>query len=219
MAISSYSELKTAISNWAARNDTAFTDRVDEFIDLCESRIHYGGEEPYKSEPLRVMGMEQANETITISSQTTTLPTGFLEARSLYLDTSPKVDLDYMPPDRFWQSLAAKAGSAEQPSIYTIQGTNLVVAPSPDASYTGKISYYKKLDPLSASATTNWLITNYPNIYLYGCLMEAQIFLKDFEEVDRMFANFRSSMGGVVKQDDQAKHSGSGLSVKVDQAP
>lgn len=214
MAISTYAELKTAIESWIARSD--LTSNIDDFIDLAESRIHYGGDDPYKSEPIRVLGMEQANETLTISSQTTALPAGFLEARSLYLNTSPKDDLEYMPPDRFWQSLAARSGSSEQPSIYTIQGTNLVVAPTPDASYTAKISYFKKLDPLSDAATTNWLITNTPSVYLYGALLEAYIFTKDYDEADKMFAQFRSALGGLVNQDKRSRHSGSALVVRAD---
>jgi len=216
MAISNYSELKLSIANWIARDD--LTEDIDNFIDLAESRINYGSDDPYKSEPLSVLGMEQANEDITISAQMTSLPTGFLEARALYLDTSNKADLDYLPPDRFWQTTLARSGTA-QPSIYTIQGTNLVVAPSPDTTYTGKISYFKKLDPLSSTTTTNWLITNAPNIYLYGALLEAYIFIKDYDEADKMFSHFRSSIGGLVNQDKRARHSGSSLVMRVDVNP
>lgn len=217
MAISNYSELKTALSNWLARTD--LTDRYDEFIALCDARISYGGDAPYPSEPLRALGTEQANEDITISSQTTSLPTGFLNATSLYLNTSTKRDLDYFTPDRFWQTNAARSGNTGTPEIYTYQGTNLIVAPSPDVSYTGKITYNKKLTPLSDGNTTNWLITNAPHVYLYGSLLEAYIYDKDDQESAKMFALYKSAIDGLVDQDRTARHSGSSLSVRVDHNP
>ena len=212
--ISTYDELKTAIAAWLARSD--LTSNLDDFIDLCESRISYGGTAPFESEPLRILGTEQANEDITISSQTTALPTGFLEARSLYLDTSIKTDLDYLAPDRFWLSDIAASNNASTPSIYTIQGNNLIVAPAPDETYTGKISYFKKLDPLDGTNTTNWVITNYPNIYLYGSLFEGTLYIKDYEEADRWFALYKSAIDGVNDQDRTTRHSGSNLRVLTD---
>lgn len=217
MAISNYSELKTAIAAWMARSD--LTSNLDDFIDLCESRISYGGEAPYKSEPLRILGTEQANEDITINSQTTALPAGFLEARSLHIDTSIKTSLDYLPPDRFWATDIAASNDTGTPKIYTVQGTNLIVAPSPDLSYTGKITYFKKLDPLSDAATTNWVITNYPNIYLYGSLFEGSLFVKDYTEADRWFSLYKSTIDGLNDQDKTARHSGSSIRVIVDTAP
>jgi len=215
MAISNYSELKTAIAAWMARSD--LTSNLDDFIDLCEARVSYGGQAPYESEPIRILGTEQANESLTISSQTTALPTGFLEARSFYLDNSTNDPLDYFSPDRFWEANAAN--DTGTPEIYTIQGTNIVVAPSPDVTYTGKLSYFKKMDALSDSATTNWLITNYPNVYLYGSLFEGALYVKDYNEADRWFALYKSAIDGLVDQDKTSRHSGSTLSVKVDYVP
>ena len=49
--------------------------------------------------------------------------------------------------------------------------------PSPDISYTGKLSYYKAFNSLSDSNTTNWMLTNHPAVYLYGSLYHAANFL------------------------------------------
>jgi hypothetical protein len=50
-----------------------------------------------------------------------------------------------------------------------------VATVAPFASGTGATSVI----PLSASVTTNWLVTNYPDIYLFGSLVEAAPYLKD----------------------------------------
>lgn len=217
MAITTYSELKTAVQNWAARSDSAFTSRLDEFIDLCEDRIHYGsGREgdQYYSEPIRIRGMTTTGD-LTISSQTVAQPTGFLEMIRIYLNSDPKNDLDYMPPDRFWASSINTGSTTGKPRCYTIEGTNFVFGPSPDSSYTGKLLYYKKLDALSDSATTNWMITNSPGVYLYGSLLEYALWEHDDQAASKYAALFSGRVNSLVAQDHRSKH-GTPLRVMAD---
>jgi len=208
MAITSYSELKSAIQNWAARSDTTFTDRIDEFIDLCEDRIHYGsGEEgqPYYSEPLRVRGMITSSD-LAINAQSVSQPTGLLELIRIYLSTDPKVDLTYMTPDRFWSANINAVSTTGKPISYTIEGENFVFGPSPDATYTGKLLYYKKLDALSVSNTTNWLITNTPAIYLYGSLLEYAIWEQDNESALKYAGLYSARLNALISQDKRSRH-------------
>ena len=53
MAISNYGELKTSVANWLDRDD--LTERIPEFIALCESMI---------IRSLRIRGMETMDTTI-----------------------------------------------------------------------------------------------------------------------------------------------------------
>ena len=49
-----------------------------------------------------------------------------------------------------------KAGSTSgRPLRYTILGDNFRFAPTPDATYTATINYYKAFTPLSGSESTN----------------------------------------------------------------
>ncbi len=82
MSVDNYGELKTAIANWAERDD--LTSRIPEFIALAEDRIALD---------LRVRPMETSAD-ITISAQTAALPTGFLGVRRLVLDDDAS-RLDY----------------------------------------------------------------------------------------------------------------------------
>ena len=72
-----------------------------------------------------------------------------------------------------------KGGSSTsgRPNVYTILGDNFRFAPTPDTTYTATINYYKAIDALSDSATTNYILTNHPGIYLYGSLYHAANFL------------------------------------------
>lgn len=207
MSIATYSDLVTAISNWAARDDATFNNRVDEFIDLAEDRIHYGSGEPgdqFYSAPLRISAMETSAD-LTVDAQTVAVPSGFLEPRRLYLNTDPKQDVDYLPSDRFWAASAVASATSGKPVIYTIEGTNFVFGPSPDSSYTGKLSYFKKLDALDGTNTTNWLITNAPAVYLYAALTEAMIWDGNQEKAQNFFNLFNQRINALVRQDKSFK--------------
>ena len=54
----------------------------------------------------------------------------------------------------------------------------IVLAPTPDATYTIQLNYILKDPGLSATNTTTYLSQNFPNGLLYACLVEAYGFLK-----------------------------------------
>ena len=88
MALSTYAELKTGIANWLNRTD--LTDEIsDDFIKLTEADFNA---------KLRIRAMEQI-DSITIDSETETVPTGFIAVRSFYiLSSSVKYPLEYITP-------------------------------------------------------------------------------------------------------------------------
>ena len=65
------------------------------------------------------------------------------------------------------------------PKYYSLwDEQNIVVAPTPDATYTIQLNYILKDPGLSATNTTTYLSQNFPNGLLYACLVEAYGFLK-----------------------------------------
>ena len=56
--------------------------------------------------------------------------------------------------------------------------TRIVVAPTPDQTYTIQLNYILKPAGLSSTVTTTYLSTEFPNGLLYACLVEAYGFLK-----------------------------------------
>tara|TARA_R100001443_G_scaffold97_1_gene370 strand:- start:1812 stop:2477 length:666 start_codon:yes stop_codon:yes gene_type:complete len=174
MALSTYSELKSAIANWLNRTD--LTDEIaDDFIKLTEADFNA---------KLRIRPMEQI-DTITIDSETETVPTGFIAVRSFYiLLSSVKYPLEYITPHNLFE---VKGGSTTaRPRAYTIESDNETetfrFGPSPDTSYTGYLSYYKAISALSVSNTSNWMLANHPAVYLYGSLYHAANFLGGIDQ-------------------------------------
>ena len=65
------------------------------------------------------------------------------------------------------------------PKYYSLwDEERIVVAPTPDATYTLQLNYILKDPGLSATNTTTYISQNFPNGLLYACLVEAYGFLK-----------------------------------------
>ena len=202
MAIGTFAELKTAAANWLDRSD--LTDRIPEFITLAEARFN---------RVLRIRDMETVSTAISTTAGTREydLPTGFVQMREFHLTTDPLTPLSYITPEmmsRIW------AGSTKgKPEVFTVIADKVRLGPNPDAVYTTSMLYYKKITALSDSATTNDMLTNNPDIYLYGTLLEATPFIMQDERVGLWLAAFEKAVNDVQNQDNKDRHSGSQLRV------
>ena len=174
MAISTYTELKASIANWLNRSDLT-SEIADDFIKLVEADLNA---------KLRIRQMEQI-ETITIDSETETVPTGFIAVRSFYiLSGSTKYHLNYITPANLF---AIKGGSTTGiPRVYSIESDNGVeqfrFGPAPDTTYTGYLQYYKAFTPLSVSNASNYILASHPAVYLYGTLFHAANFIGGIDQ-------------------------------------
>ncbi len=202
MAISTFAELKTATANWLDRSD--LTDRVPEFIALAEARFN---------RILRIRDMETVSTAISTTGGTReySLPTGFVQMKEFHLTTDPLTPLAYITPEmmtRLW------AGSSSgKPEVFTVIADNVRLGPSPDAVYTTSMLYYKTFTALSDDATTNDMLTNNPDVYLYGTLLEAEPFIMNDERVQLWATAFKQAIDDIQNQDNKDRHSGSQLRV------
>ena len=201
MSIANYSELNTAVANWLDRDD--LTDRIPEFIALCEARFN---------RLLRIRAMEYKQTASTVSGQRNlALPTGFIQMRNLQINASPIVPMQYVTPeiyDRLYGSTLTGT-----PQMYTIIADEIQLGPIPGSVLTIEMLFYKKFDALTALATTNWMITNAPDVYLYGCLLEAEPFIMNDPRVQLWATAFKQAISDIQEQDNKDRHSGSALRV------
>ena len=201
MAISTYSELNTAVANWLDRDD--LTDRIPEFIALCEARFN---------RLLRIRAMEEKQTASTVAGQRNlALPTGFIQMRNLQINASPIVPMQYVTPE-IYDRLYGSA-STGTPQMYTIIADEIQLGPTPASVQTIEMLFYKKFDALTALATTNWMITNAPDVYLYGCLLEAEPFIMNDPRVQLWATAFKQAITDMQEQDNKDRHSGSALRV------
>ena len=204
MALTNYTTLKTSIANWLNRSD--LTDEIaDDFIKLTEADFN---------SKLRVRKMI-AQSTITIDSETESIPTGFLQVRDFYiLSGSTKYPLRYMTPPQMDQVKGTSVTGV--PQAYTILGDTFRFTPKPDSSYTGYLNYYKKFDALSSTNATNFILTDHPAIYLYGSLFHAANFLGGYnpQQVQTWQQMYATALERLELNDREDQFSGSPLQIR-----
>jgi hypothetical protein len=140
------------------------------------------------------------------------LPANYLSMRNSYIDRSPIQNLNLVTAqdmDRLYPS-----GTTGLPEAYCIEGDALRFGPAPDAQYVMQCLYYKKFGMLSSA--TNWLMTNKPDVYLYGTLLEASIFLANESAAANYLRLFRSAINSLQAQDESDRYSGAPLTIRSD---
>jgi len=201
MAISTYAELQTAVANWLDRDD--LTDRIPEFIALAEARMN---------RLLRIRLMEAKYTASTAGGQRNyALPPLYIQMRNLQINTTPIRPCQYVTPeiyDRLYGSTLTGT-----PEIYTIVANEIQLGPIPSGVQTIEMLFYKKISSLSVTNTTEAMLTDNPDIYLYGALMEAEPFIMNDERVGLWAQGFQTAIDNLQQQDDKDRHSGSALRV------
>jgi hypothetical protein len=140
------------------------------------------------------------------------LPSGYLAGRDIYIDTDPRDYLDYIVPDEM--NRLYPLSTTLRPRAYTIEADAIRFAPAPDQTYYCRFLFYKKFSAL-ATASTNWLMTNAPGVYLYGTLLEAAPFIANDERIPVWAGLYRAACDGLQRQDERDRHSGSQLTMRT----
>lgn len=208
MSLSTYSELKNSVENYLNRSD--LTDVIPDFITLTENRLN---------RELRVRAnMVRATTTTTSGTAFYDLPSDLIELRNITYDTSSSsYALTYLSPE----SSSREYGSTGNgfPRAYTNLGKNIKLAPTPDGAYTININYFQKLNSLSDSVTSNDILTEFPDLYLFGSCMEGAIYLNDTEQTQRFASIFQATLDEVKRSEEAARYSGTVMTMTVQGDP
>lgn len=195
--ITSYATLKTSIANFVHRDD--LTDLIPEFIADAENRIY---------NDLRIRAMEAAYSGTTAS---TTLPTGFLEWIFLYIDDDSEQKLSRRDAEWIYTRYPDRTGGGK-PVFFAREGDGLIFGPAANATYTLAGRYYKKLTALSDSNTTNWLITDAPDLIRFAALAEASSYMEDAGKVNLYEGKYQNTKQRIERNERRESRSGSLLS-------
>ena len=203
MAITTYAELQTATANWLDRSD--LTARIPEFIELAEANFN---------RVIRQPDMITKNDSFSIAGRYTTLPADTLEIVRIVLDLTPVVVLEYVTPEEISERRTYLTGTGKPIYFTTIGGSanQLEVLRSPDDTYTASIIYYTRIPALADG--TNWLLTNHPDIYLFGALVEAEPYLKNDERMPMWTSRLDKALSDLRLQGQRERHTASGLRMR-----
>jgi hypothetical protein len=174
-----YDELKQKIIDYTEVSSNVFTDTIlNGFINDAEYRI------------LREVDSDNnrryATANLIASTRFIDVPTNLLIVRSAQIvdsdlaDGSTDQNRDFLQfRDTSFMSEFNPTATTGVPKYYSNwDETRIVVAPTPNATYTIQLNYILKPTGLSSTNTTTYLSNEFPNGLLYACLVEAYGFLK-----------------------------------------
>ena len=203
MSITTYAELQTVIADFLDRDDQ--TERIKTFIQLAEAEFN---------RKLRHWRMEN-RATAEVDGQYSALPSDFLEPIRLHLETGDYRALELISQGEMQERRMQNLDTIGKPSFYALTQGEIEVYPTPDGTYDLEMNYYAKIPALTTSNTTNWLLDNFPDAYLYGSLVHSAPFLGEDARMTTWAALLQGALNGIMAESDQAKFGGSGRRMKI----
>ena len=160
MALDTYAELKTEVAAWLHRND--LTDRIPTFIEFATNRL---------SRSITSPRME-ASTTLSVVNGVASIPSNFRAAVSMTLGT-----VEYKAITAADLRAMDQGGIRPTYPVYSIVNNQFKLYPADSSSPT--LIYVVQLTNLVADADTNWVLQDYPDVYLMAALAEDPVEARD----------------------------------------
>lgn len=189
MAFTNYTELQDAITAELEKSgNSKLVSAIPDLIKLAEMKlnrdvVHY------------LMSTTIVKE-YTSASREVVLPSDMEELLSVAIKKGTDDDLKYETlPFKIYETFTRYYRSdAGEPNYYTLRDV-MELNRTADQDYSLRLYYRVALD--IATSTTNWLLTKYPDLYLYGSCLQAERFLRDDERLPIWVAFFTEAMESV----------------------
>lgn len=203
MALNSYAALKTSIGDFLNRDD--LTAVIPDFISLAEAQIN---------RDIRHYEMEN-RATAQLDSQYLARPTDWVETIRMHITGGGTRTLDLLSGAAMSDKRAGADDTSGEPRYFRHAERAFEVYPTPDGTYNVEILYYQKIPALSDTNTSNWLLSEAPDVYLYGSLLHSSPYLAEDARVNVWAQLYAAAKDNVNRAADAASASGSGLTMKV----
>lgn len=166
--IGTYGDLRDKVALYLDRDD--LVDRIPDFVALLEARINR-----------LIRSVNQETRVVwAVSDESYNLPSDFRKLRKIAIEDSPDRPLREISP----QSAASQfSGSTGTPQAYYIEGRTITFAPPPASATNFAVTYWTRIEPLTSDNDTNWLLEEHADIYLFGTLLEAAVFIRDTDAI------------------------------------
>lgn len=198
MSISTYAELQTAVGRWLQRTD--LTAMIPDFIALAEADFNRN---------LRVSGQVTRADVAASSRWTDVsgLTDSLVEIKSISTTSGGvRFPLEYIAPDASQQF-----NTSGSPRYWTRIGDEIGVFPPPDGTYTLELIYYAKVPALSDSATTNFLLVDAPDVYLYRSVIEGANYTHNTDLLARVAPMYGGALQALINDDRKRQNGAGGL--------
>ena len=199
MSIKDYTELQAAILDFINRGDMVAT--APSFIALAESRI---------SRELRHWRMIKRS-VADLESQYNALPADFIQPVRLQITDDQTSLVSPISAPSILHLHAASGEAPGRPTHYALTAGGLELFPVPDTAYDTTLVYYARTPALSDANPTNWLLTEAPDVYLYGALVHTAPYLMHDARTQIWNGLYLDSLAKLNSSSDEAEFGGSGL--------
>lgn len=164
MPITTYDELKTAVADFLNRDDLATA--IPTFISLAEAQI---------ARDLRHWKQEK-RVTTSVDERYENLPNDWLEIKFIALSTGKMLQTISSSE---MADLRSKSDSAGEPRFVRMTADQIELYPTPSKPTEISMLYYARIPALDASNTSSWLLSDAPDVLLYGALVHSAPYLAD----------------------------------------
>jgi hypothetical protein len=167
-----YATLVQAIKDWTQYDEQSFNDNIDTFIQNAEERILFAVD-------LTVFRKNQTGN-VSTGNKYLAVPDDFLSAFSLSVTANGSQSFLLQKDVEYLQEYNP-TGATGVPKYYGLFDINtFILAPVPNSNYSVELHYYYRPASITTGATT-WIGDYAQEALLYGCLIEAYIYMKGEE--------------------------------------
>lgn len=202
-----YTEIVALAKAYSDREtDADITANVDNFIKIVEAKLN---------RLLKIDDMAVRAQADTVDDQAYfALPSDFNGLRDVELQSGGKsYTCEYVSPIH---ANALSTYTSLDGYYYTIIAGQLHILPVQDAGSTVEIVYYPRLDPLDSTDTTNWISDTYPDLYVYGIMVEISAFVKNATAVTLWEERFNKAVQDLTHRSSGNQWSGTPLRIRTD---
>ena len=207
MALATYGDLKTSVAAWLARAD--LTSVIPDFVTLTHADL---------MRDLRGhLRLQKRDTAFSIATEYVACPTDFLELVSLIVtSTNPPYAINFLPNDKQVDMNGATTGTPKWVAVVgaTNNTENFRFSPPPGQTLTATIEYYARLTFFANDAATNWVLTDYPNLYLFGALYHGYTYLQNPQSADQMKSRYDQHLGQLIQAGRRARWGANGMQVR-----
>lgn len=184
MALTNYSDLQTSVANYLARSD--LTSQIPDFISLCEAKLRR------RFRDVTSLSVSNTTNWLLTNHPDVYLYGTLLEAQPYLMDDA-RIATWAQIFDRVVAEVRRPNSSA---NLTNYSGLQLSVSDwlnrpdldeaIPEFIRLAEVRFaikFKNFTSLSTGSPTNSTLTSYPNLYLYGALVEAANYLNDKESL------------------------------------
>lgn len=203
MGLSTYAELQEAVVDWLNKPDVAQS--VPTLISLAEADIN---------RRLRHIKM-QKRSVASIDTQYYAVPSDWLETLRFSTTGEGSTQLDLISHAELLDRSSRARGTAGKPLYYAMTGTEFELYPAPDATYSSELVYYGRIPALADDNTSNWLLTEAPDVYLYGALTHSAPFLGEDARLAVWSSMYTAAIDGLSAASESSLWGGTGLKMNI----